>query len=350
MNPITRLRYLNAKHGDAFVRALLVVGVFSLAVSGAVYLTPPTTEVTDHTNRQTVTTELATSVAVDGDSSAYANGTVLRNQPVYLTDVAPDPNVSVTTSFSDAPGDVSHRLSLVYTVTRGGETFWERTTPIPARTTAREGRTTTTASLSMSDVRTRLATYREEFGDAGTVAVAIRLSVEYSVDRYDGEFSETYPVTFGEGWYALESDTTTKSHSTPVTRTRAVPVTNRLPFVVPTGVGAVTTLAAGVGYFSRRRFALADGGEDVEGLVDRVHHDRYSEWVSEGTLPAADPESVVEMASLESLVDVAIDTGKRVVYDPTRERYAVIDGRVQYRYTPAVGAWEWGEDEAGDVT
>lgn len=326
-----RLRYLLAKHGAVLAVGLLVVGTALLGVAGVAYAAPPTTEVTDHTERQTVTSSVTTAATVTGNTSLYEQGDTLREQPVYLLRAAPEAQLSLVTAMpSDASGAVDHRMELVYTAQRGGETFWQHSEPLAVETTTQEGETTSTATLSMPEVREQLETYQSEFGQAATISVSLRTSAVYTVGEYEGELTATHPITFADRSYSVETQDRSNTHSTPVTSTRALPLENHLPFVVPLAGGVVLLLTGALTGVAVRRSTGAPEDE----LADAVHHTRYAEWISTGRLPGAASASRVRMASLEELVDVAIDSRKRVIYDPDRGAYAVLDSGVQYHYAP----------------
>lgn len=81
-----------------------------------------------------------------------------------------------------------------------------------------------------------------------------------------------------------------------------------------------------------RRAALGLIG--TGGLLS-VAHTLGGTNVSAGRAPIDADDRVVEMESLEDLVDVAIDASERVVYDAGAGRYVVIDGDGVYRYDDA---------------
>lgn len=347
-----RLRYLITKRGRSLAVVLLVVGTLLLAGAGAVYATPPTTEVTDQTDKRTVTANLLSAATVTGNTSLYEQGTTLRDQPVYLFSATPVAELTLTTTLpKEADGSVEQRIDLAYSARRGSETFWQRTQPLVADTTESGSQTATTVSLSMQDVRDQLSAHRDELGQAGVTSVVVRISVRYTVDQYEGTITEAFPITFGDRWYAIDAGTHSQTHSTPVTRTTTIPVRDRLPFLLPGSVGLVLLFAGLAAGLAARRL---DGVSTSE-LADDIHHARYAEWISAGALPEVASESVIRIGSLEALVDVAIDSRKRVVYDAARGRYAVLDGSVQYQYTPDAtdavtestddSGWEWADSQ-----
>ncbi|MFC7199757.1 DUF5305 family protein [Halospeciosus flavus] len=340
MTSTLRLRYLLAKRGPALVATFLAVGILLLAGAGAVYANPPTTEITDHTDRQTVSTEISAAAMVTGNTSLYERGTTLHDQPVYLLTAAPHANITVATTLpTDVSGTAEHDAELVYTARRGGETFWQHTEPLTVTTTSSATGTVSTMTLSMPDIQEQLAAYQSEFGRAATTDVALRVSSQYTVGQYDGGSTNAYSLTFSDRWYGIETDTVSKTHSTPVTHTRTLPLDSHLPFQLPL-VGGIVFVVVGIvtGVTTRRLDAVPE-----DELADELHHTRYGEWISTGRLPAPTTASTVRMESLEALVDVAIDSGKRVVYDPSVGRYAVLDGDVQYQYEPETGHESNGE-------
>ncbi len=65
------------------------------------------------------------------------------------------------------------------------------------------------------------------------------------------------------------------------------------------------------------------GGEDVDAA-------KFKEWISFGAYPSGDWDKEVYIPLLKDLVDIAIDSHKRVVYDTSKDVFFVIDGRVLY--------------------
>lgn len=331
MTSALRLRYLLAKKGPVIVAVLLVLGTFLVAGAGVAYADPPTTEITYHTDKQTVSTTLTTAATVTGNTSIYESGQILKEQPIYLLEATPNAELSVTTTMPQGTGgDAAHQLQLVYTARRNGETFWEHSEPLTVETRRSDGQTVSTTTFTMPGVREQISTYRDEFGDAATISVDFRVTTKYTVGQYEGELVETFPVSIGNGWYSIDSGTVSKTHSTPVSRTQRLPLDRHLPFVLPLSGGLLLLLTGLLTVLTVRR----SNGDSTNGLADSVHRARYAEWISTGILLDPTIETTVQMDSLEALVDVAIDTNKRVIHDPGRNQYAVLDTAIRYNYTP----------------
>lgn len=112
--------------------------------------------------------------------------------------------------------------------------------------------------------------------------------------------------------------TVTKTEQTPPDQTTAIGV---LAIVI------LSTLGAG----GTRWLAT---NKDPEAIKVRIDRERCSEWISEGWIRQPIGGQDVMMMSLEDLVYVAIDSKERVIHDPDRELYAIMDEGMLYYYDP----------------
>ncbi len=119
------------------------------------------------------------------------------------------------------------------------------------------------------------------------------------------------------------------------------------------GMALLLGSIAAIGVLSKRKVngTLAPSEAELERLRVTGEREEFDEWVSAGTLPDEVRErSRVTVASLEDLVDVAIDCDRRVIEDETEEggtAYYVVDGDLLYVYefeeVPDPNADEFGE-------
>lgn len=325
---VARAKLLVARYGRPLVVALSVVAVVSLAGAGWVYAHPPTTEVTERTNQQTFETEMETSAVVTGSSSLYDRGTTLRNQPVYLDAATPNVTLSFRTSVPDRrPVNVTQRVDLVFRATHGGEAFWNRTRPlVEERATVENGRLTTSTNLDVAALGQEVETLESELAGVGTVEVELRVRTDYGTEQYDGTLRGTTGVAFSDRSYSIPPVSLERTEATRHSREVDVPERDRTTPLALAGLGGLASLAAGGLRVVLRR------EDDWEGLEDDVQQARYEEWISEGTVSPDRGGRSVPVASLEGLVDVAIDTDKRVIHDPERGAYVVLDGEITYVY------------------
>ncbi|WP_436936437.1 DUF5305 family protein [Halovenus marina] len=99
-----------------------------------------------------------------------------------------------------------------------------------------------------------------------------------------------------------------------------------LLFVSVLGIGGIV--------IGRREETFEISDRERTWIQYRAERSEFEEWISHGTLPAdVDERTVVEVDSLEDLVDVAIDSNRRVVADQSRNSYVVILEETIYRFT-----------------
>ena len=326
---VLRAKVIIASYGPTLAIGLALLGLVSLGSAGWVYAHPPTTEVTDRIDKVPVESELHTYAQVTGSTSLYSKGTTLRDQPVYFTSATPTVLLSLRTTIpTDEPVTVNQSLELLIRGVRDGHVFWSETRSLNVeRKTSRNNTVTTSASLDVPKVQERVREVTDEIGSAGSVEVLVRTNVTYETSQYSGHESERALVQLADRSYAIEYVTFGKTHSTPITRTITVPRQSRFGYGFPATIGGIAVVLSGlVGVLYVRR-------EDMETLDYLLQKERYDEWVSAGKLPQSVAAETVSLRSLEGVVDVAIDTNKRVIYDETQNRYAVIDGEVIYDYT-----------------
>lgn len=110
--------------------------------------------------------------------------------------------------------------------------------------------------------------------------------------------------------------------------------------------------------------AAASGGARYTGVtvVDARERDwlayrdarkEFGDWITAASVPDGDtPDAPVEVASLEGLVDIAIDTDKRVIEDPDRGLFFLFGERREYVYEPPTAptdaSADSGDDDADD--
>ncbi|PSP85253.1 hypothetical protein BRC83_03300 [Halobacteriales archaeon QS_1_68_17] len=336
MSVSTRTRYLIATRGTAIAAVLALVGVAALAGAAYTYTNPGVEEVTEQTAQQRIAVSGGTSAVVTGNTTLYDRGRRLQNQPVYFFRATPNLTIRVRSSVPDGRQvSVDQRIALVHTGTRDGMEFWRSTRVLETTTTeTTDGGVVTRATVNMSAVRENLADKRQEIGTAGSVRTVVRANVSYETDRYDGRVNATVPVIMLNRAYWLDGEiAASRTHITPVERT----VTRDPDPVQYGGLGALGLLslagAAGVAVVSRR-------GIDIRAVEIELSRARYDEWISRGDFPTKMEKTYIRVDTLEDLVDIAIDSGKRVIHDDEYDAYAVVDGDLIYYFTTQEGRIE----------
>lgn len=341
-----KLRYALATNGGS-LRTLGAV-LFVLGVLGVVgtLLFPPTMAVTAVTDRSVVETETTTTATVEGDHAMYDHGEVLTDEPVYIRSVTPAVTVTATTQ---APPDalaVDQQVAIVYAASsRTDGVFREREQVLSATsgTIETEGDPVeSVVTLEIDDVAATLEAMRAEIGDAGEVDAFLRVETAYSGTAYDGRLEEQVELTVRSDSYRVPPLSTEREHRT--TASSVVPVADEvyettLPVIGGVVVPHTTPIAVGVSMLGIALFGGVRYGRravDADRERVRIHRRRYGEWISRGELPSgfAERSEVVTMASLEGLVDIAIDADSRVIHDVQEGCHAVLTDGVVYVFHP----------------
>lgn len=341
-----RLKYLCVRYGRLLLLGLLTVSVLSFGLAATTFAAPPEVRTeTVQTDVQTVTTSLETTARVTGETPLYAPNETLTDSPVYLRSATPTLTLVAVTAVSPAvEATVRQEIVVELTASRGEEAFWqERAVLASTNATAADGnfRTATTFDID-AFARTRLAAVKDAIGSAGTLSLRVYATTAYDTGTYAGQLEASTPLVVLPDAYELTTPATAQ-------REHATPVTNRVTVTPPTRTMAIAGYSASV---PRRALPwLAAGGaavmlagavwllrsraDDLDTFLKQHATDRYAEWISRGSLPDDDRFVRIDLDALVDLVDVAIDSGKRVVYDATSETFAVIDGTAIYEYTDA---------------
>lgn len=330
MVALLRAKQFVARYGLPIAAVLAVLGILLVSVGAVTYASPPTTEVTDSTDRQTIRSAVHTNVTASGDTALYDPGTELTDEPIYLFASSETVTVQQRTAVpANQTVDVRQNISIRYRVSRNGATYWSDTRVLATTNTSTStGTADTTASLKMSAVRERLADLRDSVGQAGVVDAHLVVSITYDTTKYAGSLSETASLSVTNDGYQVGRPTMERTHSQQEARRVTLPTRNSMAYLLPLGAGAVVLIAAAGVVAGHRR------GFDEDAIEGELATRRYQEWISTGTIPESFEGTVVAVESLAGLVDTAIDTDSRVIHDEDQDVFAVLDGQVVYLYSP----------------
>lgn len=324
----TRLRAkrLLLQQGRTLVLVLGVVGLLAVASGGYVYATPPTETVTERVDEQSVSAEIQHAAEVTGETTLYDRGERLDDASAYLFSATPVVQLDVVTA-APSGTDVDQRLTVELSATNNGEVFWSDRQLLGTRSQeVAGGESRLSTSLNVSQLSQQVAATRAELGDTGVLNTRLNLTVAYDTGQYQGQLAVTTPIVLTESAYWFDQDLTDDTlHFRTTERTvRAQP---DLALVAGLELVGLLALAAAAALFVGRR------KEDLTEIETALAHERYEEWISEGEVPTQTDKKFVHINSLEDLVDVAIDSNKRVLHDIELSTYAVVDGDIIYYHS-----------------
>ena len=347
-----RVRALLSRWFPLIIAACLLVAVAGGAWAYQVHGTANVETEQVSTERWSETTSYEHSSVIVNESLPFNESERVTNRPVYYTSLSEALDVSYRYEYAADDGDiqVNTETRVQYRGIEGETTLWEYSEPL-ARGTATEltpGRShTVNATLVIEDVYEAINTVEQQLGTAGTIEIRI-VSTSSVTGTIDGESVEhTYesvmPITVTPTTFrVLEIETIDETE----TQTRTIERTAE-PGLVQSGGPVVVTLlslAALIGLVAARRAGYVRLSADERELL-RIHQQEqeFSEWITRGTFPSErDYEQTILVDDLEGLVDVAIDTNKRVIKDEQLGVSTVLDGDYIYVYVrPDSPAEDW---------
>jgi hypothetical protein len=296
-------------------------------------------------------TEFDHSSLIVNESVPFEKGEVVENRPIYYTRISDDLNVTYRYEHTaDAALEVSTDVRLRYRATDGEEIFWEVTEPrasAPPETVSADGNHTVEATINIDSVRATIGDIEEQLGTEGSVEIAViaASNVEGSVAGESVEQTHESQMTLGiseTSFRVIETQTVQQDHQ----RSETVEVPQEPSLLQMIGSllafsGSLTLVGALA--FVRQRGYIELSEDEAELLEISQQEKEFSEWITTGTFPSErDYEATILVDDLEGLVDVAIDTNKRVIKDEQLGVSTVLDNDYAYVYVrPDSPASDW---------
>lgn len=328
MHVAIRVKLFVADYGPAIALALAIAAAACFVGAAVTYTSPPAETTNVQVDKQQFGATVGTSAIVSNDTELYEPGTELRDMPVYFVSASPNLTFHVEADVPDGQDvTVSKRLILHMEASRNGDQFWsEHRVILAEKQTVSDGLVQTNGTMNVSAVRALVADRRGEIGDVGQFRTTIRLNVSYETDQYTGTLEASTPlVTTGSAYWLGGDLAASDTQSTTETR-RVVGDPDVATVSGFLGLGLLGLFAAG---WVRRHYRDLDPRK-LELELTRARHD---EWISNGEIPTKSEKEYILVASLADLVDVAIDSNKRVIYDEEFDVYGVVAGDIVYHYS-----------------
>ncbi|WP_247731184.1 DUF5305 domain-containing protein [Halovivax limisalsi] len=335
-------------------RFLAVVVLLGLVVLGGgwvaynTHVDPGTEETTAVVGSWSEEPELSHQARVQADNPVFETGTVRADRPLYFTRLMPELEglyaYAYDGSVTDGSLSVEATSYLVIRAVDGEETLWQERERL--ETTSVDGVEPGAAvplsfTVNVSELDARIGSIVADLGaDPGTTetSVVVKTTASGTIDgkQVANAHEATYSIERNDGSYAVTTETSGLGGGE-FTRT----VTTERTYGPLRSFGSLAALLFGVGALAwvvhgRRTGTLGPSREELAALELAQERAEYDEWVSRGRIPVGELEGpTIEVESLEDIVDVAIDSDRRVIEDPTAEAYYVADRGAVYVYEPA---------------
>jgi hypothetical protein len=343
-----RLRLVLGTNWQVLLVVLGVVALATFAGAATTYQDRPMETRSVDVDQQAVVTNTSHRARVVREDGLWPKGTALENKPVYIRNDTPAVRTTARTRVTGADtARIRHVWRLTISITRDGESFYAESRVLANEsydaTSAR-----TTATVDVEEVVRRVANVSERARGAGTVGVTLGLAVSYRTGAgYSGTETYSAPLALQGETYAIDGEMGGRTSHSSTARMQVAQPRDWGPILGMTLLGLVALAVAGV-------VVAADPSEiDVERARIDLHRTRYEDWISPGVIPMGISQQFVKLETIEDVVDVAIDTNERVVYDRRRDLYAVMSENVVYYFSTggswmesAFGPMQWGGDGA----
>ena len=345
-----RVRALLGRWFWVLAIALVAIGLFSGYVAATSYLAPGTHAEERVDSSWTVESSLAHEAPVVASNPVFEKGSTLEDRSVYYRSIAPVANGTYVFSYgSSVGGDLAVESNVVLQIRSVGEdgetVYWETNRQLASRSVTGVSPGDTVATefrLNTTAVAQRLDAIESSLGGGpGSIRadVVVWSTFEGTVAGTSVQDRELHrvPISIESGTYSFEDSGPWQRQ---IQETRQVQVPNEQG---PVGsiVAPIVTLLSLVGLGLLGLVYTRDLHELTAGERAKLSYFRdrssYDEWIPRARLPEGGiGERRASVATLEDLVDLAIDTDERVIEDTGRNAYGVQHEDVYYIYSPPV--------------
>jgi hypothetical protein len=303
------------------------------------------------TGTWTVESEFEHGATVTRDTEVFSAGEELSNRSLYFTTASPELDGTYTVSHDNTDGNAavtSTNLSLVIRAVeeRNGNqvVHWQTRDSLDTldAVKVKDGETAaTTVSVDIPTILNRTETIQNDLGAAPgqtEVLLVADTTIESSVDGEAFTDTRTDRIEIVPGQRVYRVSTTTagaSSYDATEQVTRTIEPTRLELYGGPVLCVIGLLCMAFLGTARWRGWLAVSDRERARNEFERARDD-FDEWISTARIPDADDRTPVPTDSLVDLVDIAIDSDRRVLEDG--DRYAVLVDSEIYTYTapPAV--------------
>lgn len=348
-----------------FVPLVLVFLVFA-GVGGFVTYNAHVAEAETVTEQQTagvwtVESEFEHGTTVQRETAVFSPGDELDNRPLYFTTAMPELEGRYTISHENPEGTTataSIELTLVIqsveTTDNGEEIHWQVREPLSETTdfTIGEGNTRTeTVTIEIPPIRDRIDSIENDLGASpGETEVLVTADTELESTIAGEQLTDTRTdrleiVPDGAVYRVSAGEQTQQSHEATEEVRRTIEPSRLAqyggPLLVALGVLSilVLTVANWLGLL-----AVSDREQQHRSFV--IDRKDFDKWISNARIPEGSDRTTVPADSLSDLVDIAIDSDRRVIEDG--DRYAVLVDDIMYTYTAPTASEPLAESTVGN--
>lgn len=341
-----QLRLFVDDNAAAFAIVLAVLVLAGGFVTYTTHVSPGTEIEQRETATWSSTASYTHQATVQEETPVFAENETLTDQSVYLQSIAPELNGSFQYSYRASAGGsltANATVSLVMRSVSEETEFWREERELATAAEQSLGpneQLTVPFSINITDQQRRVETIESQLGGTpGTAAFTVQTTLTLTGQRNGEPVEQTRNHTFSidsEGQtYSVAGDTADTDGGEQTERERVTASYGPLRSAGGPILAVFSLVALGVLAVLWATDSLALSEAERDWLAFQSDLDTFEEWVSRGTVPDdSGTTGTIEIDSLEGLVDVAIDSNRRVVFDESRNQFVVVLEETRYRYDP----------------
>jgi hypothetical protein len=278
---------------------------------------------------------------VTGDNPVWPRGTNLSGEPVYFLAASPLLTGNFTFNIDALNADLllTSTEEVVISAEESNTTYWKKEYPVSTNTMSWQGSPVATDfSMNVSALKDEIDEIQKVLNfQQGTSTIEVMNTVTFK-GRINGvpvEETRIYsmPMTLTTGSYSISNDLLSQSEGVTRSRSRLL-VTGGLNILQILGIIAFVA-SLGLFFFVlgvKMKFQERDEAT-VRALMHYGLHTKYADFISRGSLDEKTQEAI-RLASLEDMVNTAMDLNERVIFDEKSVIYFFVHTGILYFFKP----------------
>ena len=347
MSTWLRRTHLLLSDNVQYILAILVVwALFGAFLAYTPYVDPGTDVEEFEESSWSSTAAFTHQATVAEQSAVFDEGEVLTNRSSYLESVAPRLNGSHSYEYEASSGgslDVTTNLTLVLRSADEETEYWREQSDLASvsEESVPPGQETVASfSVNVTALNERIDEIEDELdGTPGNTESIVRAQLTLVGERNGLEIDEesTHDMTIesqGNVYTVEGADPVTDSDQQfgqeTVEASYSPLRTIGGPLLLVVSLAGIAGVAIG-----RRQGWFSVTETHRVWMAYQANRSEFGEWISHGSVPTElEERTVIDVDSLEGLVDVAIDSDRRVIADQSRGVCVVVLEDAVYRYEP----------------
>jgi hypothetical protein len=298
------------------------------------------------------------SAQVKKDSIPFKKGSKVNNRPIYYTSLSEKLDGKYTYTYSANEGSVDINTD-VYMELKGVEirdqqvvdTYWTVVKPLGSADTTNlkpDEEHTVEYDINVPSTQEKLGKIQEQLNSTKgslniTVVSVSKIEGQVDDNSVSNKYTTNMSIVVDEDTYEVVSINNLEREHRINEEREVVSDPPLVQSILSLLIGSVS-VSATIGFVLLKRLGyLRLSDQEREKMEIYRSREQFSEWITFGEFPSdGEYEQTVLVNDLEGLVDVAIDTNKRVIEDDELEVSTVLDDNYVYIYIhPDSPAKEW---------